>query len=416
MAKKNLLLLGAIGGMSSSTKLARSLGYRAVVADYYADSQAKKYSDKNYLVSTTDIEALKKIIEEEKIEGIFTGFSDVNIRTASRLSQIYGFPCYINEQQLTLLQNKLEFKRLCSEYGISAPRNYKESEEVNFPVIVKPSDAYASKGISVCNNYEELSAAIEKAREVARNKEVVIEDYLDGREIMVHFVMLNGKLKLTSAYDRIISVSFAKECKNIAAFIIYNVDRCADLALRYEKNLERMFKDLGFENLVGFLQGIYKDDEVYFFEPAVRFGGNLSEIFNKACNGVDIVGKFIDYSCTGVMNDEDFDKIDPYFNKRCFNVTLFLKKGIVTDCEGIEEVEKIDGILDVQDYLRFGREISDRNSNGYDAVAFRILFVLDDIDQFMDKIAEIRKVLKVYDENGNDIIDWEKFDNVKLIR
>ena len=42
-----------------------------------------------------------------------------------------------------------------------------------------------------------------------------IEDYLDGREVMVHFVMLNGKLKITSVLDRILSSSFKNEKKNL---------------------------------------------------------------------------------------------------------------------------------------------------------------------------------------------------------
>jgi hypothetical protein len=52
-------------------------------------------------------------------------------------------------------------------------------------------------------------------------------------------------------------------------------------------------------NSVGFLQGIADGDKVLFFEPAFRFGGNTSELFNIYCNGVNIIEKFIDYSTTG---------------------------------------------------------------------------------------------------------------------
>ena len=75
MHKKKVLFVGAVGGMSYAARTARSAGYEVITADYYEDSQAKEYSDRAYLASTTDIGAMKKIIEEEEIEAVFTGFS-----------------------------------------------------------------------------------------------------------------------------------------------------------------------------------------------------------------------------------------------------------------------------------------------------------------------------------------------------
>lgn len=412
---KNLLFLGAVGGMSFSTRLAKSLGYRVVIADFYEKSQAKQFADKSYLVSTTDLDALKGIIADEKIDGIFTGFSDVNIRSAAQLCRYYDMPCYINEEQLLLLQNKLEFNRICQKYGINVPKTYSKDEQIDYPVIVKPSDSYASKGITVCQDPEELDSAFQKALEASRNGKVIIEDYLEGREIMIHYVMLNGRLKISSAYDRIKGCSFTETKESIAPLLIYNHDHFADLVIPYEKNLENMFRDLGFDNLIGFLQGIYYEDKVYFFEPAVRFGGNTSEIFNYYCNKVDIIGKFIEYSHEGRIRDDDLDRITPYFGKFCCNLSLFLKPGTVSSIEGQEITEKIDGVVDFQRYCSEGMITEKDKGNSWSSVGFRIIMILNEKSDLKDRIEQIKDHLHVYDEKGTDMINWEVVDKIEML-
>ena len=412
MAKTKILFVGAIGGMAYATRIANESGYEPVVADYYPDSQAKEFTDKKYLVSTLDTEALKKIVEEEKITAIFTGFSDNNIQSAQKLCSFYGFPTYITEKQLEILQNKLEFKKLCLKYGIPVPHEYEEDGDICFPVIVKPSDAYAAKGITVCQNKEELIAAVEKAKAVSRNDKVVIEDYLDGREAMVHFVMLNGKLKITSVLDRILSSSFKNEKKNLAPLIIYNCERYVKKVESYAEKIERMFLDLGFENLIGFFQGIWYDDEIYFFEPAVRFGGNVSEIFNVKANGVNIIKKFIDYSATGVMDDSDIEKIDPLFDGFYCNLTFFLKEGEIAKICGEKETFALDGVMDVQRFCSPGDEITSKKTNSYAAIAYRLVISLNDKNELKDLITKIHEVLRVEDVNGKDMIDWDLFDKI----
>lgn len=412
---KKLLFLGGVGGMAYATRIARSEGYEVVVVDYFEDSQAKQFANKSYLLSTLDLGSLKNLVLKENIQGIFTGFSDNNIRSASYLCETFNFPLYINSNQLNMLQDKNEFKKMCDKYGISTPKQYVDLDRVSFPVIVKPSDSYASKGITVCNNDSELVAAIKEAKKYSRNGEVLIEDYLAGNEIMIHFVMLNKRLKITSAYHRVLATSFVDEKKAIAPLLTYNVDEYAYLSLKYEETLERMFIDLGFENIVGFLQGIKHNDKIYFFEPAVRFGGNASEIFNASCNGVDIIKKFIDYSCSGKMEDYDIDKINPFFGSFCCTITLFMRSGKIKNIMGEEKVYRIPGVIDVHRYAHLNDVIEKNKENTWSAVAYRIHVKLLNKEHLFNIIDDIRNVLTVNDEYDNNMIEWDKYYNIKLV-
>lgn len=62
-------------------------------------------------------------------------------------------------------------------------------EELDFPMVVKPSNGGSSVGVSIVNNEEELSRALTSAR--GYDKKVLVEEYVKGREFSVG--ILDGK-------------------------------------------------------------------------------------------------------------------------------------------------------------------------------------------------------------------------------
>ncbi len=115
---KTILFIGAVGGMSYSVQHAKELGAQTIVTDYYTNSQAKEFGDYNIDISTTDIDKLDELIYQYKPDGIFTGFSDVNLRSLSLLARKHNMYSYATEKQVEILQDKNKFKSLCIENGI----------------------------------------------------------------------------------------------------------------------------------------------------------------------------------------------------------------------------------------------------------------------------------------------------------
>ena len=67
-------------------------------------------------------------------------------------------------------------------------------KEIGFPLFVKPNRAGSSFGISKVYNKEEMMPAIEKA--FKEDKEIIIEEFLDGREFSVGVIKYKGKTKV----------------------------------------------------------------------------------------------------------------------------------------------------------------------------------------------------------------------------
>lgn len=73
-----------------------------------------------------------------------------------------------------------------------------ENFNLSFPVIVKPAYEGSSKGIfqnSVCNNFDELHKYINFILETY-NEDVLIEEYLDGREFTIGFIGNDNDLEI----------------------------------------------------------------------------------------------------------------------------------------------------------------------------------------------------------------------------
>ena len=61
---KKILLLGGSSQQVIAIETAKRLGYYTVLCDFLSDNPGQFYSDKFYLVSTTDKEAVLKVAAE----------------------------------------------------------------------------------------------------------------------------------------------------------------------------------------------------------------------------------------------------------------------------------------------------------------------------------------------------------------
>ena len=195
---KKLLVLGATAYSINVINIAHRLGASVIVVDPIKDRPAKKHADKFFDVDTTDVEELYKIAIAEKVDGIFTGYSDVNLPVARELCDRLGLPLYAKSQEQILnTTDKLRFKAMCRKYNVGVVPQYEEAEleTASYPIIIKPANSYASKGISVCYKFEDTPTALEKARKYSKTKEVIIEKYFRGVDnVNIDYVMQDGKI------------------------------------------------------------------------------------------------------------------------------------------------------------------------------------------------------------------------------
>ncbi|HHX38085.1 MAG TPA: carbamoyl-phosphate-synthetase, partial [Clostridiaceae bacterium] len=180
---KKILILGGSSEGIETVRNANDMGMKTIVVDPYPDAPAKKIAWKAYDIDALDIEALVKLGEKEQIDGVFVGLSERLLKVYSRVCTRLNLPCYCTLEQIAIFGDKIAFKQKCREYGIPVINDYTLGDNMPYPVLVKPVDSSGSKGISVCNDEEELLLAVERAKSFSPTGRYLIEDFLEGEQL-----------------------------------------------------------------------------------------------------------------------------------------------------------------------------------------------------------------------------------------
>ena len=209
MKQKKLMLLGGIRYLLPVIKAAHEQGYYVITADYLPDNIAHKYSDEYVNVSIIDKEAVLKVACEKQIDGIMSFGVDPGVVSASYVQNQMGLPSFGPFESVEILQNKDKFRAFLAKHGFNVPQAkgfssveaaMNESYWYSWPVIVKPTDAAGSKGVTRVDKPEELRPALEYAMQHSISGHIIVEEFIDklGCSSDSDSMSIDGKLVFTS--------------------------------------------------------------------------------------------------------------------------------------------------------------------------------------------------------------------------
>jgi lipopolysaccharide/colanic/teichoic acid biosynthesis glycosyltransferase len=141
LPNKRLLLMGGNAFYKDIKRYAEKKQIYLIAVGTDINSNLSKISDEFYLIDTQNITELVKLVNEKKIDGIFVGASEVNIKAAIKLSEETGVNFYCTQKQWNILGNKDQFKELAKKFNIPVINDYdihidtfeKDIKNINFP-------------------------------------------------------------------------------------------------------------------------------------------------------------------------------------------------------------------------------------------------------------------------------------------
>lgn len=193
---KKLLILGAGQMQVPIISLAKKLGYFTVVADYDPKAPGFKYADVVSTISTIDKEAVLKLAQEEKVDGLLTT-SDYPVRVVSYVGEKLGLFA-MTQHVARICTNKYEQRQLFKDNGVNTPFFIQCNTESDltdltaFPYIVKPVDSSASRGVEKVHNEKQLAEAVKAACEQSRTENAIVESFIGGKEFSVETLTQEG--------------------------------------------------------------------------------------------------------------------------------------------------------------------------------------------------------------------------------
>ena len=411
--QKKLMFLGGTGAMYDVVRRAKNKGIYTIVVDYFTNSPAKRIADRSYLVSTMDIDAVLQIAREHQIDGVFTGFSDANLMPARRIADALGLPFYATADQIRITTDKLLFKETCRAYDIPVVPEYHldstlappDLDCIQYPVIVKPADAWASKGISICQNEQELRSAVDYALQFSQRKEIIVEQYMaEYPDVCMYFNLQNGVLSLACMCER--DLQPVQEGKAMLANALFYP--CRYIPLYYEqleKKVCRMMRDLKMNDGTAFIQCFVVDGQLMPFEMGYRFCGAQEYILCAAENGLDSCEMMLNYALTGRCEGWDAAACNnPCFSHSDVILMLVMQPGKIAKIEGLDALRSMPEILEIIQFYYEGDTVEPATIGTLNQVFARIFIQGRDPDHLLQLIEQVQKNLKVLDKHGQPLL------------
>ncbi len=411
---KRLLVLGGSRISSEIVRKAQELGVYTIVTDWYNEdkSPAKKIADKAFMTSTSDIQAMLKLIKDEKVDGILTGFTDSTLPYYAQICKAAGLPCYGTIEQFEILTNKRVYKEICRDFGVPVVEEYNINEadldkdivnNIKYPVLVKPADNSGGRGVSICNNKEELHHGFNKALGFSESKEVIVERYIKGKEVTVFYTLQNGEIYLSALGNRHINSNQDKVIALPVAYTFPSIN-LNDYQKNIEPRVKKMFQSLGMKNGLVFMQCLIEDNECVVYDIGYRLTGSLEYKLLESICDYNPLEMLIRFALTGQMAEYSLNekRVNPEWKRYGCNVSFLIKPGVIDKIYGMDEIVKIPGVIDAVLARTEGEEILESDKGTLKQIIMRVFATAasqEELERILDEIYSSLKVLSIDGDN-----------------
>ena len=308
MKQKKIMLLGGLRYLKPVIDAAHQQGYYVITADYLPNNIAHKWSDEYCNISIVDKEAVLKEAQRLQIDGIMSFACDPGVVAASYVQNKMGLPSFGPFESVEILQNKDKFRAFLAEHNFNVPkaRGFSSVEEAlanpmwyEYPVIVKPTDAAGSKGVTRVDKPEELKSALEYAMEHSISGHIIVEEFIEkqGCSSDTDSMSVEGKLVFVSFCAQ----RFDAEATNPYTPAAYSWPSTftKEQEEYLTSEIQRLITLLGLKTVVYNIEArVNPAGNPYIMELTPRGGGNrLCEMLRYA-TGVDMITAITRY-CVG---------------------------------------------------------------------------------------------------------------------
>lgn len=405
---KRLLIMGGMRFSCEIVKTARSLGIYTLVADYnkIEDSPAKQIADEAVDLSVTDVDAVVSYIKNNAIDGVFVGFNDMLLPFYAEICEKSGLPCYGTKEQFEILIAKDKYKALCRKFSVPTIPEYDINDEnIKYPVLVKPVDSSGSRGITICHNRKELTDAVEIGKNASKSGKVLIERYMDGREVTVFWTFQDGNYYLSAHANRHVKHNQGKNVIPLPVGYTFPSVFLTKYQKEVEENCKKMFRALDIKNGMMFMQCKVEDGTCYVYDLGFRPTGSLEyKILKRVC-GYDPLEMMIRHSLTGVMGNEDIaSKVNPLFDSPAFNVSCLCSPGTIKNITGIEDVKTLPEVEDVVVGHVPGETITEQMRGLLAQITVRVLGSVSKKEDLLPIMQKIDNTIGITGEKGENLL------------
>ncbi len=297
----NLAIIGASYLQLPLIQKAKEMGYVTHVFAWAANDVGEKEADYFYPISIVEKDEILEQCRAIGVAGICSIASDLAAVTVNYVAEKLGL-CGNSSICVKKSTNKYYMRKAFTEHGDPSPQSRlicegMKGEDLNlqFPVIVKPTDRSGSRGVCKLESYDNLQSAIEQAQKESFEKKAVVEEFVEGKEYSVEYLSYKGEHHFLAVTEKFTT--------NAPHYIETGHMEPADLQenviINIRKIVEHALDSLDIENGASHTE-IKIDDRgrIYIIEIGARMGGDcIGSDLVYLSTGIDFVKAVIQVAC-----------------------------------------------------------------------------------------------------------------------
>ena len=347
---KKIMILGASILQLPAIEKAKEMGLEVIAVDM--NPQAVGFSVDGVVkevISTIDTPAILEAAKRLKIDGIMTLASDMPMQSVAAVCEALGLVGVSKETALKAT-NKAFMRDALREHDVPVPMYFRVKTKEDFldavrkirtqgyKCIVKPADNSGSRGVDLLKEDSDLDKAYEYSKQYSRGGELVVEEYMEGSEVSVETLAVDGDVHVIQITDKITTGApyFVEMGHTQPSRLAKDVrERIADVAISANKAI-------GIENGPSHTEIKVTKDGPKIVELGARLGGDcITTHLVPLSTGVNMV------ECSIKIALGEKPDLTPKWKKGSAIRYLHTDIGLIQQISGVEDAKKVHGVRQI---------------------------------------------------------------------
>ncbi len=364
---KTIMILGASILQLPAIEKASEMGLEVIAADMNPEAIGFKVPGVvKEVISTIDTPAIVDAAKRHQIDGIMTLASDMPMRSVAAVSREMGL-VGISEDTAIKATNKAFMRDALKEAGVPVPIYFRVKGKEEFrkrveqlvaaqgKCIAKPADNSGSRGVHFLDGDTDLDTAYAHTAHYSRSGEIVVEEYMEGPEVSVETLAVDGDIHVIQITDKITTgAPYFVEMGHSQPSQL-----CDEVKNKIRDTAIAANKAIGIESGPSHTEIKVTKDGPKIVELGARLGGDcITTHLVPLSTGVDMVECCIRIALgekPDICPKQTFGAAIRYFNQRA---------GLVKKVVGLEEAAHLTGVRQISIVHRPGETITDIMDSG----------------------------------------------------
>ncbi len=287
-----IAVIGAASGQLPLCLKAREAGYETICFAWEKGAVCKEVVDRFYPVSVLEKDRIVELCRQEQVNGVVTNASDLLAEICAYVSGKLGLHGNDHEAIRHILDKNYVRAHTEGIEGLGQVRHllYEGQAPEFYPCVVKPDSGSSKQGVSFVQNREGFEEALAYASAVSDH--VLVEEYIEGREISVESLSYEGRHQVLQVTD--------KDSSGYPHFVELGHHQPAELPQglreRIDKVVPAILDRLDFRNGASHVEfRISPQNELFLIEVNPRGGGDhISDRLVELSTGYDYLKAMIE--------------------------------------------------------------------------------------------------------------------------